>query len=139
MDHTSLKGRLLIATPTLLDPNFRRTVVLLLEHTPEGAIGVVLNRPSDTEAREAVPDLRAVLLDDEPIFLGGPVQPETVIALADHTDPLDSEPICGSIASLEYDDDLARLHASVSRARVFAGYAGWGTGQLEDEIEEEAW
>src|SRR4051812_9172886 len=85
----------------LLDPNFRRTVVLLLEHTPEGAIGVVLNRPSDTEAREAVPDLRAVLLDDEPIFLGGPVQPETVIALADHNDPLEDEAICGSIASLD--------------------------------------
>src|SRR3954454_22750607 len=76
MDHSSLKGNLLIAAPTLLDPNFRRTVVLLLEHTPDGAIGVVLNRPSDTEAREAVPDLRAVLLDDEPIFLGGPVQAE---------------------------------------------------------------
>ena len=70
MEHDSLKGQLLIAAPMLLDPNFRRTVVLLLEHTSEGAIGVVLNRPSDTEAREAVPDLRAVLLDDEPIFLG---------------------------------------------------------------------
>jgi putative transcriptional regulator len=135
-----MKGRLLIATPTLLDPNFRRTVVLLLEHTPDGAIGVVLNRPSDTEAREAVPDLRAVLLDDEPIFLGGPVQPETVIALADHTDPLDGDgAICGSIGSLEFDDDPDRLQASVSRARVFAGYAGWDSGQLEDEIEEEAW
>jgi putative transcriptional regulator len=135
-----MKGRLLIATPTLLDPNFRRTVVLLLEHTPDGAIGVVLNRPSDTEAREAVPDLRAVLLDDEPIFLGGPVQPETVIALADHTDPLDDDgAICGSIASLEFDDDPDRLQASVSRARVFAGYAGWESGQLEGEIEEEAW
>src|SRR5207248_1724534 len=96
-----MKGRLLIATPTLLDPNFRRTVVLLLEHTPDGAIGVVLNRPSDTEAREAVPDLRAVLFDDEPIFLGGPVQPETVIALADHNETPGDEAICGSIASRE--------------------------------------
>ena len=135
-----MKGSLLIATPTLLDPNFRRTVVLLLEHSAEGAIGIVLNRPSDTEAREAVPDLRAVLLDDEPIFLGGPVQPETVIALADHVDPPDEDgAICGSIASLEFDDDPDRLQASVSRARVFAGYAGWDSGQLEGEIEEEAW
>jgi putative transcriptional regulator len=139
VEHDSLKGQLLIAAPMLLDPNFRRTVVLLLEHTPEGAIGVVLNRPSDTEAREAVPDLRAVLLDDEPIFLGGPVQPETVIALAVHNDPLDDEAICGSIASLEFDEDPDNLHSSVSRARVFAGYAGWSTGQLEDEIDEEAW
>jgi putative transcriptional regulator len=137
--HDSLKGQLLIAAPMLLDPNFKRTVVLLLEHTPDGAIGVVLNRPSETEAREAVPDLRAVLLDDEPIFLGGPVQPDTVIALADHVDAAEDDAICGSIASLEYDDDVDRLHESVSRARVFAGYAGWGTGQLEDEIEEEAW
>ena len=138
-EHESLKGQLLIAAPMLLDPNFRRTVVLLLEHTPDGAIGVVLNRPSDTEAREAVPDLRAVLLDDEPIFLGGPVQPETVIALADHTDPLEDE------ADLRL-DRVARVRRgprppaqTVSRARVFAGYAGWSTGQLEDEIDEEAW
>src|SRR6476661_4911597 len=123
----------------LLDPNFRRTVVLLLEHTEEGAIGVVLNRPSDTEAREAVPDLRAVLTDDEPIFLGGPVQPETVIALADHAEPEEQdETIVGSIASLEFDDDVDHLHRTVNRARVFAGYAGWSTGQLEDEIDEEA-
>jgi putative transcriptional regulator len=139
MEHESLKGSLLIAAPTLLDPNFRRTVVLLLEHTPEGAIGVVLNRPSDTEAREAVPDLRAVLTDDDPIFLGGPVQPDTVIALADHLDPVEDEAICGSIASLEFEDDPDQLHQAVSRARVFAGYAGWGTGQLEGEIDEEAW
>ena len=139
MEHESLKGNLLIAAPTLHDPNFRRTVVLLLEHTPDGAIGVVLNRPSDTEAREAVPDLRAVLLDDEPIFLGGPVQPETVIALADHNDEPGDGAICGSIASLEFADDPDELHEAVNRARVFAGYAGWGTGQLEDEIEEEAW
>ncbi len=140
MDNASLKGSLLIATPALLDPNFRRTVVLLLEHSTEGAIGIVLNRPSDMEAREAVPDLRAVLLDDEPVFLGGPVQPETVIALADHNDPPDEDgAICGSIASLEFDDDPDRLQAAVSRARVFAGYAGWDSGQLEGEIEEEAW
>jgi len=139
VEHESLKGNLLIAAPTLIDPNFRRTVVLLLEHTPDGAIGVVLNRPSDTEAREAVPDLRAVLFDDEPIFLGGPVQPETVIALADHNETPEDEAICGSIASLEFADDPDELHEAVNRARVFAGYAGWGTGQLEDEIEEEAW
>ncbi|HEY0387672.1 MAG TPA: YqgE/AlgH family protein [Gaiellales bacterium] len=139
MEHDSLKGSLLIAAPSLLDPNFRRTVVLLLEHTPDGAIGVVLNRPSDTEAREAVPDLRAVLLDDEPIFIGGPVQPETVIALADHNDPVGGDAICDSVASLEFAEDPDELHDSVNRARVFAGYAGWATGQLEDEIEEEAW
>src|SRR5437879_13545831 len=119
VEHESLKGNLLIAAPTLIDPNFRRTVVLLLEHTPDGAIGVVLNRPSDTEAREAVPDLRAVLLDDEPIFLGGPVQPETVIALADHTDPLDRDgAIRGAIGSLELDDDPDRPQPPVGRSRV---------------------
>jgi putative transcriptional regulator len=137
---SSLKGHLLIAAPSLLDPNFHRSVVLMLEHAEEGAIGVVLNRPSDTEAREAVPDLRPVLLDDDPVFIGGPVEPGTVIALADHTDPTgEEELIGGTIGSLEFDDDPDRLSDTVSRARVFAGYAGWGPGQLEDEIEEEAW
>ncbi|MGZ4482050.1 MAG: YqgE/AlgH family protein [Gaiellales bacterium] len=140
MDGESLKGHLLIAAPMLVDPNFRRTVVLLLEHGEEGALGVVLNRPSQTSAEEAVPDLAGVLGEGDPIFLGGPVQPGTVIALADFTDPTAvDDGLCGSIASLEFGADPEEIAGQVSRARVFAGYAGWGEGQLEDELEEEAW
>ena len=140
MAFESLKGQLLIAAPTLLDPNFHRTVVLLLEHTPEGALGVVLNRPSDTDAGQAVPDLEAVLAEGDSIHVGGPVQPQAVIALAEFNDPAATEgAVCGSIASLEFGATPEEIAAQVGRARVFAGYAGWGAGQLEEELEEEAW
>ena len=81
MHPDALKGSLLVATPTLLDPNFRRTVVLLLEHTEEGAVGVVLNRPSETPTGQAIPDLAEVVADDDPVFIGGPFSPGSVIAL----------------------------------------------------------
>ena len=134
----SLKGHLLIAAPILLDPNFHRTVVLVMEHTPEGALGVVLNRPTELEVGDAVPDL-ADLADGEHIFAGGPVQPQAVIALAEHTGPIGDEAVCGPIAPIQVDDDMDDLAGQVSRVRVFAGYAGWGGGQLDGELEEEAW
>ena len=74
----SLKGQLLIAAPMLVDPNFHRTVVLIMEHSEEGALGVVLNRPTELAVGEAVPDL-AELADGDPVFAGGPVQPQAVI------------------------------------------------------------
>src|SRR3954447_2124695 len=83
----SLAGQLLIAAPSLVDPNFWRTVVLVLDHEPEGANGVVLNRPGEQEARPSVPALADVLGEDERIHEGGPVQPEAVIALADYAAP----------------------------------------------------
>src|SRR3954467_13218023 len=136
----SLKSRLLIATPPLVDPNFRRTVVLLLEHTDEGAVGVVLNRPSETSVARAVPDLCAVVPADDPVFIGGPVSPGSVIALAEYREPeAIEETICGCIAPVEFGTQPQELVEQVSRARAFAGYAGWGPGQLEGEIEEEAW
>jgi len=136
----SLKSRLLIATPTLVDPNFRKTVVLLLEHTEEGAVGVVLNRPSETAVAHAVPDLSDVVADDDPVFIGGPVSPGSVIALAEYRDPDSVEStICGRVAPVEFGTEPDELADQVTRARAFAGYAGWGPGQLEGEIEEEAW
>jgi putative transcriptional regulator len=136
----ALKGSLLVATPTLLDPNFRRTVVLLLEHTKEGAVGVVLNRPSLTATGEAIPDLAEVVADDDPVFIGGPVSPGSVIALGDHreVDELD-DVVCGTVAAVEFGTSPEELAEQVTRVRAFAGYAGWGSGQLEGEIEEEAW
>jgi len=71
----SLRGQLLIASPALLDPNFARTVVLVVEHNDEGAMGVVLNRPTTASVAEAVPALEDLVDDDEPIFAGGPVEP----------------------------------------------------------------
>src|ERR1700758_1998117 len=82
----SVRGQLLIAGPRLVDPNFWRTVVLVVEHSEEGAFGLVLNRPSETSVGEAVPELEALMDSDEPLFIGGPVQPSTVITVARFTD-----------------------------------------------------
>ncbi len=140
MEQTSLKGQLLIATPSLLDPNFRRSVVFVLEHTPEGAVGVVLNRPTGVAAGEAVPELAPLMHDDDQVFVGGPVQPRSVIALAEFAqpDPAD-EAIVGPIAPIDVGAGVDEVAERVSRVRVFAGYAGWGEGQLDDELTEEAW
>jgi putative transcriptional regulator len=137
----SLRGKLLLAGPTLLDPNFRRTVVLIVEHTEEGAMGLVLNRPSTATVGDAVPDLDWLTESEEPVYVGGPVAPNGVIVLAEWDDP-------GHAAVLVEDDlgfvpgeapDPEQMLNAVRRARVFAGHAGWGPGQLEDELAEEAW
>jgi putative transcriptional regulator len=140
MASDSLKGNVLIAAPGLLDPNFRRTVVLILEHTPDGAVGLVLNRPSELAAGEAVPDLEPLVDGADPVWVGGPVQPQAVIALAEYTDAVDGErSVVGPIAPLEVESGLDDAAEHVARVRVFAGYAGWGSGQLDDELEEDAW
>jgi len=136
----SLQGRLLVAAPSLLDPRFHRTVVLLAEHTREAAMGVVLNRPSDLLAAEVVPLLTDVVTDSEPLYSGGPVQPQSVLALAEFTDPAAAAAIAfdhvGFVAADRPADEIA---AETRRLRVFCGYAGWGPGQLEGELSEEAW
>lgn len=135
------RGRLLVAAPTLLDPNFRRAVVLMLEHSDEGALGLVLNRPTGIGAREAIPPpLGAALGEDEVIHSGGPVQPEAVIVLADFVDPADAATIAfGSVGIVDPRGEAHELAGRVRSLRAFGGYAGWGGGQLESEIAEGAW
>jgi putative transcriptional regulator len=134
----SLAGRLLISSPSLLDPNFRRTVVLMTHHDEEGAVGLVLSRPSELEIAEAVPDLGDLPYADDVVYIGGPVQPEAVVVLVELDEPDDNvEPIVGNVAYLP--PDIAPDEFSLVRARVFAGYSGWGPGQLEAELEEPAW
>lgn len=136
----SLKGHVLIAAPVLVDPNFRRTVVLILEHTSEGAVGLVLNRPSELVAGDAVPELSALVNGGDHVWLGGPVQPQAVIAMAEFTHGVTAErSVVGPIAPLEIESDVEQTADQVSRVRVFAGYAGWGEGQLDGELEEDAW
>lgn len=136
----SLKGHVLIAAPVLLDPNFRRTVVLILEHTPEGAVGLVLNRPSELVAGEAVPELSGLVAGDDHVWVGGPVQPQAVIAMAEYTDGVPVErSVVGPIAPLEVESGVEEARPHVARVRIFAGYAGWGEGQLDGELEEDAW
>jgi putative transcriptional regulator len=134
------RGRLLVAAPALVDPNFERAVVLMLEHSPDGALGLVLNRPTPLVSREALPAHLAELMpDEERVFEGGPVQPEAVILLADFADPSDAANLAfGSVGIV--DPEAAAAGAGNLRAiRAFGGYAGWAGGQLEREVEEEAW
>jgi putative transcriptional regulator len=137
----SLRGKLIIAAPTLVDPNFARTVVLIAEHTEDGAMGLVLNRPAETLVDEAVPDLAWLAGDDEHVWVGGPVAETAVIVLAEWDDPeLAGAVVEGDLGFVGADaDDPDELDGAIRRARVFAGHAGWGPGQLEDELAEEAW
>ena len=135
----SLKGHLLVAGPALIDPNFRRTVVLVGEHSNEGALGVVLNRVSETTVADAVPELAALVGTDAPVHVGGPVQGSAIVVIADFAEPERAGALVlesvGFLPAEVDPDDLGELR----RARVFAGYAGWGPGQLEDELEEGSW
>ena len=134
----NLLGSLLIANGTLMDPNFRRTVVVITEHNESGAMGVVLNRPANVSVEEAAPALSSLVPSGFPIFVGGPVQPDAAIVLAEFASfTLESKIVIGSIGMLA-DFDEYRTDG-VRRARIFAGYAGWGPGQLEAETEEGAW
>ncbi len=136
----SLRGRLLIAGPTLLDPNFVRTVVLIGEHNEDGALGVVLNRPSETTVGEAVPDLEDLTDADDPVHVGGPVQPSAVLVLAEYEQPDQAQQlVTGSVGFVAVDEEGDRVATALGRARVFAGYAGWGPGQLETELERDDW
>jgi putative transcriptional regulator len=131
----SLRGHLLIAAPSLFD-YFRRTVVLVLEHTPDGAMGVVLGRGTETRVADAVPALAELPGADEVVYLGGPVAPESIVALGDFEDPGEAgTQVIGSLGTLDPDGD----NESLRRLRVFAGYAGWGPGQLDGELEQDAW
>jgi putative transcriptional regulator len=137
----SLRGKLLLASPTMADPNFARSVVLIAEHTEDGAMGLVLNRPAATTVSEAVPDLAWLTEEDAQVYVGGPVAETAVIVLAEFLQPDLAgalvEPDLGFIGSDA--DDPEQLEGAVARARVFAGHAGWGPGQLEGELSEDAW
>jgi putative transcriptional regulator len=131
----SLRGQLLIAAPSLFD-YFRRTVVLVLEHRPEGAMGVVLGRETEARVADVVPALAYLPGADDMVYLGGPVSPESVVALGDFDDPDEAGlQVVGSLGTLDPDGP----NQSLRRVRVFAGHAGWGPGQLDGELEDDAW
>jgi putative transcriptional regulator len=133
----SLRGSLLIAGPQLLDPNFRRTVVLVADHGEEGAMGVILNRPSGMTVADAAPDLEPLIGPDAPIFAGGPVQPTSGVVLAEVAEA--DEPVFGDVVLVPGLGELADVVDGAGNIRVFAGYAGWGPGQLDGELERDDW
>jgi putative transcriptional regulator len=134
----SLQGKLLVSSPGLVDPNFRKTVVLVAHHDDEGAMGLVLSRPSDVAAEDVVPFLQGLPGATDPVFVGGPVQPEAFIVLAEFDD-IDqaAAPITGTLGFMPADTEPDDL--TIKRLRLFAGYSGWGAGQLEAELEEPSW
>jgi putative transcriptional regulator len=136
----TLRGQLLVAAPSLEDPNFARTVVIVGEHNEDGALGVVLNRPSETEVAEAVPDLADLVEDGEIVHVGGPVQTSAVLVLAEFAEPEQAQQlVVDDVGFLAVDEEEERIATALERARVFAGYAGWGPGQLEAELAREDW
>jgi putative transcriptional regulator len=136
----SLRGRLLIASPALLDPNFRRTIVLVAEHGEEGALGLVLKRPSEVEVADAAPALADLVEPDAVVFVGGPVAPNALLVLAELDDAhLSAGAVAGDVGFVRADADPALVSASARRARVYAGYAGWSSEQLDLEFEQDSW
>jgi len=135
----SLRGKLLVASPALIDPNFARTVVLITEHTEDGSMGMVLNRPSDAELSDVSPELAAAA-GDGPIFVGGPVQPEALVLLAEFADPsVAAWIVAADVGLVSADVEIEDLTDAVRRGRAYAGYSGWGPGQLEAELEIDSW
>ena len=130
----SLSGQLLVASPSMSD-YFRRTVVLVVEHNEEGAFGLVLNQPSESTVGEVSPELAELIGSVHVLHVGGPVQPNAVTAVGEHPDPQTATKlIVDGVGMVDLDSP-----PELARVRVFAGYTGWGPGQLDGEVEAEAW
>lgn len=137
------KGVFLIASPALRDPNFRQTVVLLCEHGPDGALGVVLNRPTAIHISEVLPQVPVLEGQRHVLFSGGPVQPSHVLLLYRLTpEPPDTHHVFdgvymgGDVQALE---QVLTMPAGYGAFRAYVGYSGWGAGQLENEMKTGAW
>jgi putative transcriptional regulator len=136
----SVRGQLLIAGPTLVDPHFWRAVVLVIEHSDEGAFGLVLNRPSETTVADAVPQLAGLVELGDDVFVGGPVQASAVIVLARFEDPGEAALIAfDDVGVLGIGEGADEVEVDVREGRAFVGHAGWGPGQLDSELERGDW
>jgi putative transcriptional regulator len=144
----SRAGRLLVATPLLADDNFRRTVILVVEDDTEaGTLGVVLNRPTDLAVGQVLEPWASLVTGPQVLFRGGPVAPSSALALArpsGDADPIGWSSLAGPepmsrVGIMDLGTPPELLTGGLAGLRVFAGYAGWGAGQLEGEIGQGAW
>ncbi|MEV0798985.1 YqgE/AlgH family protein [Kribbella sp. NPDC050281] len=142
MTASTLTGSLLVATPLLDEPPFRRSVILLLDHDDDGALGVVVNRAADLAVDRVLPDWSTTVNEPGVLFMGGPVGTDSALAVAEvieTADPPGWRECFGRIGLIDLDVPPALLEGAIQRMRIFAGYAGWSRGQLEGEITEGAW
>ncbi len=139
---TGTTGRLLVAEPMLGDPNFDRAVVLVVQHTVDGALGLVLNRPMDVAVADALPEWGAVATDPGLLHFGGPVEEHSGWCLARAHEPdglAGFVPVVGDLGLIDLELDPADVATSFHAVRLYAGYSGWGPGQLEHELAQDAW
>lgn len=143
MNRPHLTGHLLLATPKLREPTFRRAVVLLLDHGEEGAMGVVLNRPLQVQVAAVLPDWQEHATAPGVLFQGGPVGLDSALGLVavpgDGPEPVGVRRLCGALGLVDLDVEPLSVVYGLCGLRVFAGYAGWSAGQLEGEIADGAW
>jgi putative transcriptional regulator len=142
MPAEQLTGRLLVATPALKDPHFERTVVLLVAHEESGALGVVLNRATEVQIEDVLAGWEGFAAEPAVVFEGGPVQPEAAICLArvkPGTEPEGFSRVNGVVGTVDLSVEPESMAGELEHLRIFAGYAGWGTEQLEAEIADGAW
>ena len=135
-------GRLLVATPNLEEPNFRRTVILLCAHSEEGTFGLVLNRPLPERVADHVPEWGEFVTEPPVLFRGGPVEQGAVFAIAAGDDlPVDrwGLRVVPGLGLIDPAKGPAAFEGRLARTRFFVGYAGWGGGQLEGEIAAHGW
>jgi putative transcriptional regulator len=137
-------GQLLVAAPVLVDPNFDHAVVLLLDLDENGALGVVLNRPSPLPVGDVLADWTEVVEPPAVLFQGGPVSTDSALAVAvlpagERTDPVGFRRLFDDTGIVDLDTPTELVGPAVNKLRIFAGYAGWGSTQLEAEVEEGAW
>ncbi|GMQ93904.1 MAG: YqgE/AlgH family protein [Acidimicrobiia bacterium] len=136
MTDQTLAGQFLVATPIITQPPFSRSVVFLLEHDQEGAIGVVINRPTDLLVEDHIQGLDEMLSEPPLVFLGGPVASDSAVAIGRGTEVDFLRPSMFAGVGIV---DIERQTVGLESLRIFAGYAGWDPDQLEAEIEEGAW
>ncbi|MDF2584776.1 MAG: hypothetical protein K0R33_3419 [Mycobacterium sp.] len=138
-------GTLLLADTDLLEPTFRRSVIYIVEHNEGGTLGVVLNRPSETAVYNVLPQWAKLAIKPKSMFIGGPVKRDSALCLAtvrvgvDITGVPGLRHVQGRVVMVDLDTDPDEIAPALEGVRIFAGYSGWTTGQLEGEIERDDW
>jgi len=138
----SYSGQLLVATPMLVDPNFARAVIFLLDHDEDGALGVVINRPSQLPVRAVLPAWADTVSEPSVLFAGGPVAQDSALAVGMSSGPgpeVGFRRLTGDFGLVDLDAEPTDVEAGLVGVRVFSGYAGWNPGQLEEELDEGSW